>query len=410
MSRKNSYNVDDLIENPGSIIESLIADEILVERDLKIDSISGSDIVIDGSVNNTPVNSDVNDYYNGALIVNVDKSERYNVSDYVGGSNTFTMASTPTGWAAGDNVYIKNIRASEFIDTDSFDVVSTGTIDNGTTTSASAGKLVDSSQNFSSTVLPGMVVKNTTDTTYSYVKSVDSNTQLTLMDDIMGASEDYIIYGTRGGWKFRRSLTAKQNSLDILRQLCYESNTMLFRAYKKYRLVSLEGGNVVGTLDAPDTIDGQVQIFPELTSLLDVHTDFTLNYGYDYAKKRYAKRLFVNKNSTSDAALDELKTNCAAAEVNYKIKKKWEYSSDWIDDDSTAIYFLTMMVQKLTYQRMFVRWTGSFNEHFKYEVGDKVLLNYGTMLPYGKNNSTTFLIVGKVFSFKKKTVELTLLY
>jgi len=39
MARSNTYNADGLIENPSGVIESIIRDEILTERDLKIDSI-----------------------------------------------------------------------------------------------------------------------------------------------------------------------------------------------------------------------------------------------------------------------------------------------------------------------------------------------------------------------------------
>lgn len=55
-------------------------------------------------------------------------------------------------------------------------------------------KLRDTGQNFQTTVQVGCIVKNTTDTTYSYVTSIDSDTQLTLNDDIMDDGENYIIY------------------------------------------------------------------------------------------------------------------------------------------------------------------------------------------------------------------------
>jgi len=66
--------------------------------------------------------------------------------------------------------------------------------DSGTTDDVSANKLIESGQNFLTTIVIGMVVLNTTDTTYSYVTTVDSNTQLTLNDDIMADEEAYTIY------------------------------------------------------------------------------------------------------------------------------------------------------------------------------------------------------------------------
>jgi len=55
-------------------------------------------------------------------------------------------------------------------------------------------KLRDTGQNFTTTVQVGCIVYNSTDTTYSYVTVVDSDTELTLNDDIMDDGEDYVIY------------------------------------------------------------------------------------------------------------------------------------------------------------------------------------------------------------------------
>ena len=78
-----------------------------------------------------------------------------------------------------------------------------GIADSGTTTSASANKLIQTGQNFQTTVVVGMIVKNTTDSTYAYVTAVDSDTQLTINADIMGSTENFTIYKTRAlpdGW------------------------------------------------------------------------------------------------------------------------------------------------------------------------------------------------------------------
>lgn len=408
MARPNTYNTDDLIENPAYVVESLLRDWILAEYNLKIDSISTADILIDGSVNGTPLNVAINDYYNGAYLVNVTRNERYGVSDYNGSTKTLTLDSTPSGWSAGDKCYLKNVNAN--IDENSFDVIGAGVVETGTTSSASTGKLIQTGQNFLTTVKAGMRVKNTTDTTYSYVKSVDSNTQLTLEDDIMASGENYSIYGVRNGWKFARSLNTQQTSQQILNQLCYESHCMLFKSYNDYRLVALEDGNTVGTLSQPYIENGMPQIATKLTSLLNIYTDFTLNYGYNYAKKIYTKKATVNKNASSDSSLDYLKTYCSDAETNYKVNRKFEYNSDWIQDDSTALYLLERLVLWNTYQRMIVNWTGDIENHIHYEIGDRVLINYDYMMPTGKNNSQVYIIIGKTISPKKKVVQFSLLY
>lgn len=408
-----TYNNGDLIQQPAYVIESLIRDEIHTERDLVIDAISTANITFDGTdaVNNpngVKLKVTVDDFYNNSYLVNVTRSERYLVSDYVGSTRTLTLNSTPSGWADGDKCYLKNVNCT--IDTDTFDAVGAGQVESGTTTSTSSGKLIQTGQNFLTTVLAGMRVFNSTDNTYSYVKSVDSNTQLTLMDDIMASGETYSIYGVRNGWLFDRSLTSKQSSQQILEQLAFESHCMLYKAVSGYKLIPLEGGHTVGTLDTPLYQNGKVLISTELTSLLNIYTDFTLNYGYNYAKRIYTKQVIVNSRSVSDSSLDDLRADCESAEQNYKVNRKWEYNSDWIQDDTTAINFIRLIVESLTYQRMIVNWTGDISNHIQYEIGDRVLIDYDYMMPTGKNNSTIFLITGLKIDAGKKKVQLQLTY
>jgi surface protein len=67
-------------------------------------------------------------------------------------------------------------------------------VDSGTTNGTTTDKLVDTTQNFSSTVTVGDVIYNTTDQTYAFVDAVDSNTILSLSVDIMISGENYTIY------------------------------------------------------------------------------------------------------------------------------------------------------------------------------------------------------------------------
>ena len=75
--------------------------------------------------------------------------------------------------------------------------------DSGTTDGVATNKLIQSGQNFTTTVLVGMIVYNTTDSTFANVTAVDSDTQLTLDADIMVSGENYTIYKTpklADGW------------------------------------------------------------------------------------------------------------------------------------------------------------------------------------------------------------------
>lgn len=68
-----------------------------------------------------------------------------------------------------------------------------GEKDSGTANGTTAFKLIDSTQNFLSTVHVNNKVNNLTDSTTAVVLSIDSNTQLTLDTDIMASGESYSI-------------------------------------------------------------------------------------------------------------------------------------------------------------------------------------------------------------------------
>ncbi len=68
----------------------------------------------------------------------------------------------------------------------------------GTTTSTTAGKLVDSGAGFvAAGVAKGDIVVNTTDNTVANVTAIDSATQLSVTPDIFVSGETYVINGTR---------------------------------------------------------------------------------------------------------------------------------------------------------------------------------------------------------------------
>lgn len=81
-----------------------------------------------------------------------------------------------------------------------------GAVDNGTTDGITASKLVESGQDFTTTVSVGDVIHNTTDDTFARVTAVDSDTQLSLDTDIIVSGENYIVQGSDAA-KARASLT-----------------------------------------------------------------------------------------------------------------------------------------------------------------------------------------------------------
>ena len=62
-----------------------------------------------------------------------------------------------------------------------------------------ANKLVETGQNFATTVRVGDIVYNTTDSTAATVTSVDSDTTLSLSEDIMESGDSYTIYRGQPG-------------------------------------------------------------------------------------------------------------------------------------------------------------------------------------------------------------------
>lgn len=66
-------------------------------------------------------------------------------------------------------------------------------VDSGTTDGVGTKKLIESGQNFLTTVSKGDMIRNTTDEIYASVVTVDSNTQLTISRDIFVSGEGYQI-------------------------------------------------------------------------------------------------------------------------------------------------------------------------------------------------------------------------
>ena len=64
----------------------------------------------------------------------------------------------------------------------------------GTTTSTTADKLVDSSATFTSTVSIGDRITNTSDSTIAIITAIDSDTELTISNDIFVSGENYTVH------------------------------------------------------------------------------------------------------------------------------------------------------------------------------------------------------------------------
>ena len=155
--------------NPGN---SVISQKQVLTTNSKIYFIKGKDIVIPVYA---PLQSTLSFNISGSSTVFWNQVDEF--------WNTYNV-----GWGT----IVSDIKITDG------DVKDSGTAD-GTTTN----KLVDSSQNFLTTIKVGMTVYNTTDSTFTNVTAVDSDTQLTLANDIMTSGESYEIQDGRSSDKIQ---------------------------------------------------------------------------------------------------------------------------------------------------------------------------------------------------------------
>lgn len=116
--------------------------------------------------------------------------------------NGITIGRNTFGWANSivDTVVFTNILAlrSGYSDaSETYQNTFDDAVDSGTTTSTTSDKLVQTGQNFTSTVTVGMTVFNSTDNTFADVTAIDSDTILSLDSDIMASGENFTIYDQR---------------------------------------------------------------------------------------------------------------------------------------------------------------------------------------------------------------------
>ena len=163
--------------NPGS---SVISQKQVLTTNSKIYFIKGKDIVIPVYA---PLQSTLSFNISGSSTVFWNQVDEF--------WNTYNV-----GWGT----IVSDIKITDG------DVKDSGTAD-GTTTN----KLVDSSQNFLTTVKVGMTVYNTTDNTFTNVTAVDSDTQLTLANDIMTSGESYEIQDGRSSDKIQYVVISQTN-------------------------------------------------------------------------------------------------------------------------------------------------------------------------------------------------------
>ena len=139
--------------------------------------------IVDSGAADTPTTSRLVDV-DGTFVADVTIGDLvYNTTD-----STFALVSSITS----DEILVLDADIMAY--NEDYQIHSGTPVDSGTCTATSAGELVEAGQNFLTTVTIGDVVTNTTTGAITTVVSVDSDTTLTLTDDIMLDTNTFIIY------------------------------------------------------------------------------------------------------------------------------------------------------------------------------------------------------------------------
>ena len=117
-ARSNGHDEGDLIEIPSYIIESLIRDEVLAERDLKVTSTSAVNVAVCDELI-----GDTDSYYPYSIFTNVTTGHKTYVNGYVASTNTLAIQDNDASMAADDNFFLTNIGGDTKINYQSFDVL-----------------------------------------------------------------------------------------------------------------------------------------------------------------------------------------------------------------------------------------------------------------------------------------------
>lgn len=215
--------------------------------------------------------------------------------------------------------------------------------------------------------------------------------------------------GTHKDWIFAKSIYNQMPLGDVLSLICYESHLLLTKSYNRFTLKSLLNTNIAGTFQFLIAQRGILKYKLEYTPIDGIYTEFVLNYHYDYGSSLYKKKITVSPVYSSNAALDSYKIILRDNETKYRLKRKWEYSADYIYDESTALLCIENFIKQHISQRIILTFTGDLQYHIRYEIGDQVLVYLPAILPDTVNYSKVFMIFSKKIDINSSTVEFGLI-
>lgn len=206
------------------------------------------------------------------------------------------------------------------------------------------------------------------------------------------------VYGFRPGWKFRRSLTQQTSSLDVVREIAYESGAVLVHDHANLeRFVALDNYGPSVALNMSDVVEeegGQPMARVRQTHVKHIRNEFFLNYGFNYGTGRYNKQLFITAEETnlgSNIRNDKTPFNtytglCAQSQQMYNTRQPWNYDAQWIEDHATAEMYIKLMADWLAIRKWEIGVTLWYSPKTRQlEVMDQVLWDLD-LLPVSVRN------------------------
>ena len=334
-ARTTGFFVSNMVQQPPYMIESLLRDELLVERDLVISTATDTThVIVNGLL------SSEDDYYNYAIYYNVTTNHKTYVSDYTGSTKTLTLAAADTSVAADDNIYLTNIRGDYQIDITSFDIVG----------------------NNSDGLRKGWIFARAytkKESVWNLISELCFESHCELIESI-NPSTGEVLYklkaidtGSSDTWTNPSYIEGLEQAVSYL--------TPLGTVYTKFRL----------------------------------RYHYDQGKG-DFIKEIYVDK---NGYPTSATILGDTEKNlCKYAEQTYQIENLREFKSYNIYRLDVAERYLQKKIGWFTKQRLVVRYLtpiAGTSDWIKYEVGDQVKLNFSKSIPTGLNNSSMFMITNK---------------
>lgn len=348
--RSNGYSNNDLIENPVYIIESLIRHEVLAEKDLICEDLPVYSGYSAFSFNDNTgyLLSDLDDYYNGAYLINLTKDWTAPILDYIGTTRTILVASTYIG-TESDHYKVFNIKA---------DVIDTTTFDNiGNTTNG--------------------VKKN-----WKFAKSI--NVKSTWSEIAKSITRESFIGIVKSGSKYKlHAISENKTTVD---------------------------GTLSMPIILSGLPSISIQFTPVENLYTEFEFNYGYEYGRnEYQNKILVTNTFATTLSVGDFDDEQLKTKDCI--TNYGINnKKLSIDLEWIYDTDTAVLYAKKMIDICTRQRAVISYIGDYQHHLQYEEGDVVKIDYPKVMPASLNNSTQFQIQSvNIDMSKNRIITFTLL-